>query len=158
DVPYAEPRPVATDAQIEERFRARLEDRPAAMAEYAALEGTDNGRILNTDLARELSPDYVADRTRSAAVHEPASDLVKEMYAQKLAEPPAAGQDPVVVFSAGGTGAGKSVGLRAAAESSPDVQRAQIIYGTNLNRIESAVQKIEQALKAGKLVRIIYTS
>lgn len=158
DVPYAEPRPVLTDTQIEERFRARLTDKPAAMTEYAALEGSDNGRILNTDLARELSPDYVADRTRSAAVHEPASALVKEMYAQKLAEDPAAGQDPLVVFSAGGTGAGKSVGLNAALEANPDLQRAQIVYDTNLNRLESATQKIDQALAAGKRVHVIYTA
>src|SRR6185503_17559787 len=77
----------ATDRAVEARFAKQLEaDVPAAIEEYAKLPGADNGKILNTDLARELSPDYRADRTRSAAVHEPASWLVKEMYAQKLAE------------------------------------------------------------------------
>lgn len=160
DIPEARP-PEEIDtspAAIEQRFRERIKNNPeGAMQEYAKLPETDGGRILNTDAARELSPDYRADRTRSSAVHEPASDLVKQMYVKKLAEKPAAGQEPVVVFSAGGTGAGKTVGLRAAAESSESIARAQIIYDTNMSSLKSAVDKIEQALAASKDVHIVYT-
>lgn len=129
----------------------------AAMEKYASLEGSEGGKVLNTDLARELSPEYRADRTRSAAVHEPTSWLVKRMYEKKLAEAPKDGEDAVVVFSAGGTGAGKTTGLETLARSDPNISRAQIIYDTNFNRLKSAVDKIEQALAANKEVRVIYT-
>lgn len=142
------------DRAVEQRLATRIaREVDSAVREYAGIEGTAGGKILNTDLARELSPEYRADRTRSAAVHEPASYLVKQMYARKLAEPPAEGEDALVVFSAGGTGAGKTTGL----ELVPDVKRAQIIYDTNMNSLKSAADKIDQALDAGKNVKVVYT-
>lgn len=146
------------DKAIEEELAQRIEREPdKVMAEYAKIEGTQGGKLLNTDLARELSPAYLKDRTKSAAVHEPASSLVKEMYARKLAEQPETGDLPEVIFTAGGTGAGKTTGLTAAAKINPDVDRSQIIYDTNMNGAKSSIQKIEQALIAGKTVKVIYT-
>jgi hypothetical protein len=143
---------------IESRLARRItEDVDAAMTEYAGLDGAQGGRVLNTDLARELSPEYRADRTHSAAVHEPASYLVKQMYARKLGEAPVAGQDAKVIFSAGGTGAGKSTSMNAAMRADPSTSRAQILYDTNMNTLASAVSKIEQALTTGKQTRIVYT-
>lgn len=148
----------ATDRVVETRLAKRIASSvDAAIKEYASVPGSDGGRVLNTDLARELSPEYRADRTRSAAVHEPASYLVKQMYARKLAEKPGPSQDPLVVFSAGGTGAGKTTGLDLASKTDPDIARAQIIYDTNMNGLKSSIQKIEQALAAGKQVSILYT-
>lgn len=155
--------PRATDLSASERvIESRLASRIAtnvddAMREYATVEGSHGGTVLNTDLARELSPDYRADRTRSAAVHEPASHLVKQMYARKLAEPLKEGADAVVVFSAGGTGAGKTTGLDALSKADASLARAKLIYDTNLNTLKSAVAKIDQALEAGNAVRIVYT-
>lgn len=146
------------DRDIERRFAEWIEsDVDRAISAYEKLSGAEGGRLLNTDLARELSPDYVADRTRSAAVHEPASWLVKEMYARALAKAPAPGQEAEVLFSAGGTGAGKSRGLEKLSETNSTVRAAQIIYDTNLSSLDSAVSKIEQALRAGKKVQIVYT-
>lgn len=145
----------ASDRVIERRLARRIaQNVQRAMEEYARLDGADGGRILNTDLARELSAEYRADRTRSAAVHEPASWLVKRMYERRLSEAPGPGQDNLVIFSAGGTGAGKTSGLEL---MGPAVSRAQIIYDTNMNGLKSAVAKIDQALEAGKEVRIVYT-
>lgn len=142
---------------IETRFARQIGgDIETAMADYARLPDSEGGRVLNTDLARELSADYRADRTRSAAVHEPASALVKEMYARRLAEAPSEGQTPLVVFTAGGTGAGKSTAIAALSDSSEALRHAQIVYDTNLNSLKSSVQKIEQALNAGKAVRVMY--
>lgn len=143
------------DRAIEGRFAKRVEtDVDAAAAEYAKLEDSAGGKILNTDVARELSPDYLKDRTKSAAVHEPASWLIKKLYATKLAEAPRAGEEPLVLFSAGGTGAGKTSGLDLVPEL---VTSAQIVYDTNMNKFEGARQKIDQALAAGKDVHVVYT-
>lgn len=147
---------------LEERFRSELAtDYEGAKARYAALKepgvaDTDGGRILNVDMARELAPDYVADRTRSAEVHEPASDFVKKMYAEKLAEAPQAGKDPMVLFTAGGTGAGKTTAIEAVPGVKAVADRAQIVYDTNMNKLGSASEKVEQALAAGKDVHIAY--
>jgi hypothetical protein len=147
-----------SDRSIERGLAARIaSDIQSAMREYSGLEGASGGKVLNTDLARELSPEYRADRTRSAAVHEPASYLVKQMYSRKLAESPAEGQDAVVLFSAGGTGAGKTTGLEVLAKADSRTARAQIIYDTNMNSFKSAVEKIDQALEAGKEARVVYT-
>jgi hypothetical protein len=140
---------------IENRFREQVgSDVGAAIDAYAKLGDSQGGKVLNTDVARELSPEYLKDRTLSAAVHEPASWLVKQMYARKLAESPGPGEEPLVIFSAGGTGAGKTSGLAAVPEAT---RRAQIIYDTNMNKLSGAVEKIDQALAAGKDVDIIYT-
>jgi hypothetical protein len=140
---------------IETRFANDLgSDYEGAKARYAALEESNGGKVINTDTARELSPDYLADRTQSAAVHEPASWFTKKLYAEKLAEAPKPGEDNSVLFTAGGTGAGKSTAVRTALSSA--AERAQIVYDTNMNSFGSALKKVNQALAAGKKVRIAY--
>lgn len=133
-------------------------DFPGARQAYEMLDdplagSSADGRILNTDLARELSPEYRADRTLSAAVHEPASWFIKQLYAQKLAEAP---EGSAVTFTAGGTGAGKSTAIDTIAEVREIVRRSAIVYDTNMNKLASSVEKIEAALAAGKRVNLIY--
>ncbi len=139
-------------------LRQRWEtDFPSVEREYSRLTGdfdSRGGTVLNTDIARELSPDYRADRSKSANVHEAASEFVKQLYAKKLAEPTPAGKDPVVLLTAGGTGAGKTTGERAMGDA---LGSPEIIYDTNMNGLESSEKKIEQALAAGREVDILYT-
>lgn len=145
------------DREIEAKMANRiLADVDGAIREYEALKDAEGGKVLNTDTARELSPEYRADRTRSAAVHEPASWLVKEMYRRKLAQAPAEGEQAKVLFTAGGTGAGKTSGIASVAAMKRIKGAAQIVYDTNMNGLKSAVDKIEAALKAGKAVDIIH--
>lgn len=145
------------DQVIESRFAEQLaQDVDAAIEAYSKLPDAEGGKVISTDVARELSPDYLKDRTRSAAVHEPASWLVKEMYRRRLAAPLKPGEKPLVIFSAGGTGAGKTTGLRVLGEVDPDVKAAQIIFDSNVANLRSAVDKIDMALAAGKQVRILY--
>jgi hypothetical protein len=122
---------------------------------YNNLPNTDGGRILNTDDARELSPSYRADRSRSAEVHEPASQFIKDLYSAKLAQATPPGRAATVLFTAGGTGAGKSSALRA--DPSNVVKNAEIIYDTNMNSVPSAKGKIEQALSSGRQVTVAFT-
>lgn len=130
-------------------------DPDAAIAEYSQLPGTDGGRIINTDEARELSEHYREDRSRSADVHDTASQFVKELYAKKLAQDTPAGRSPIVLFTAGGTGAGKSTSLQTP-EGQALYDSAEIVYDTNMNTLDSAVAKIEQALSAKRDVAIQY--
>lgn len=140
----------------EQALQQRLANEPDQLfAEYAALPDSMGGVVLNTDVARELSPHYLADRTRSADVHEPASETIKQLYAKKLAEPTPEGMDPIVQFTAGGTGAGKTTGLNEVLARSGE--NPEIIYDTNMNTFGSADKKIQQALDAGRRVKILYT-
>lgn len=135
---------------------------PELKQEYNLLNAsnadTKGGRILNTDAARELFPEYKADRTLSAQVHEPASQFVKNLYTEKLSQPTPTGLDNTVVFTAGGTGAGKTTAIKEASKSSNDyLGKAEIIYDTNMNTFKSADDKIKQALESGRNVQIFYT-
>ncbi len=147
-------------AMVQNRFGRALEaDAEAAIKAYERLDATDGGKILNTDLARELSPDYAASlesRARyAAAVHEPASALVKEIYTRKLAEPDENGLN-MVTFTAGGTGAGKTGAIAGTPLASKISQVSQIVYDTNMNTFSSSVDKIDQAIAAGKQVNILW--
>lgn len=144
--------PPKSNAQITEDLQAKLADHPAAVAEYSQNPDSAGGTILNTDIARELSPDYLADRTRSAPVHEPASQFIKRLYAEKLAAPTPEGLDRTVLFTAGGTGAGKTTALK----KMSGAVRPEIVYDTNMNTLASAEKKVKQALDAGRDVRILY--
>ncbi|CAM6004375.1 unnamed protein product [Sphagnum balticum] len=142
------------DAAIESRFAQKLGNYEQAVKDYSALKDTEGGKIINTDTARELSEDYLKDRTKSAAVHEPASAFMKKLYADKLKQEPQAGQLPLVLFTAGGTGAGKTTAIQNVPDIKSEAEKAQIIYDTNLNNYASAKSKIDQALEAGKNVHI----
>jgi hypothetical protein len=59
-----------------------------------------------------------------------------------------------VLFTAGGTGAGKSTGMGLMGSAA---ERAEIIFDTNMNGLASSALKIGQALDAGRQVTILYT-
>lgn len=154
-VPPSQPAQVS---QAEQDYFQRLAAQyPQLVQEYSAHPESKGGRIINTDVAREMSPEYREDRTRSADVHEPSSQFMKKLFAEKLANPTPLGMDNTVVFSAGGTGAGKTTALDVLEKIDPALARAEMIYDTNMNKFDSADKKIKQALEAKRKVRIIYT-
>jgi len=130
---------------------------PQLVEEYAAHPESKGGRVINTDVAREMSQHYREDRTRSADIHEGASSFMKKIYADRLSQPTPKGMDNTVVFSAGGTGAGKTTALDILEKVDPALAKAEMIYDTNMNKFSSADKKIQQALDAKRKVRIVYT-
>jgi len=143
---------------IEEEYFSNLRnDYPGLVSQYAQLAESDEGRTLNTDVARELSPHYRSDRTKSADVHEPSSEFVKRLYADRLAQPTPEGREPVIIFTAGGTGAGKTTGLNILQKIDPKAAKAEMVYDTNMGSFDSADKKIRQALDANRRVSILYT-
>ncbi len=137
---------------IETKFLNHLQsDIPKAVMEYKL----KFGKVLNTDNVRELSEDYSkAKSTLSAAVHEPASAFTKYLYKEALAEPPKSG---VVMFTGGGTGAGKTSSLVQHKLTKRILDESDIVYDTNLATFDSSVEKINQALESGRRVIISYT-
>ena len=71
--------PAVANDPVAMRFLQQIMDDPeAAIAQYAKIGETNGGKIINTDLVRELSPDYLADRTLAFNVHQPASAFVRK--------------------------------------------------------------------------------
>jgi hypothetical protein len=134
---------------------AALEDRvdndfEALVEEYNNLKGTDGGKVLDTDIARELSPEYRADRSRAGEVHEAVSKFIDKLYKSRIEE---TSPDGVVVFMAGGGGAGKS----SAGELISEVfDMADIVYDGTLSTYSKAEQRIKLALDKGQDVYISY--
>lgn len=128
-----------------------------AVTEYADLE-SQNGRILNTDIARELSEHYKRDPIQwTEAVHEPASALVKEIFYRRLNSEDLnhVVVDPsLLLLLGGGPGAGKTTGTEVAAEK--PYKRAHSVYDTTLANKDSARQKIRTMRNAGKVILVIY--
>lgn len=100
-----------------------------------------NGNVINSDEARELFPEYVADRTRSSDVQERASSIAKRAYDVLLERRKGQG-DGTIVYTSGGMGAGKSAATKRAGDAS-------IIYDGNLDTFDSAVSRIEKGLDNG---------
>jgi hypothetical protein len=152
--------------EVEARFAAYLEARTdEAVARYVERYGKE----INTDNVRELSSDYapggmdaedpvtVAARTRwGDAVHEPASALTREIYRRALRKEPAPDRRKQVVFTAGGAGVGKTTSVRKLADLSHAVEAAEIVYDTILSSFRSSVERIAQALDAGRMVSIVF--
>jgi hypothetical protein len=134
---------------------AALEDRvdndfDALVKEYNRLDGTDGGKVLDTDIARELSPEYQADRSRAGEVHEAVSKFIDKLYQERIEN---TSPDGVVVFMAGGGGAGKS----SAGQLLADVfETADIVYDGTLSTYSKAERRIQTALDAGQDVYISY--
>lgn len=149
------------EKQIEARFGEKLGSNVAsAVREYEA-RNTQNGTlVINTDQARDLSEDYNRDiESRSlyaAAVHEPASALVKRVWKDALSRPPAQGKEANVIFTAGGTGAGKTTAIDNVPAIAQLRDSSDIIYDGNLNNFEKATQRIEEALASGRTADIVY--
>lgn len=141
------------EATVERRFIEKInKDVAGAINEYKQ----KFGKVLNTDNARELSEDYNKSKsTLSRAVHEPASALVKKIYEEELKTPDPTGEN-IVLFTAGGTGAGKTTGIEDIPQLTNVRDKAQIIYDTNMNGYRSAKKKVDQALKSGKRVVVAY--
>ena len=66
-----------TDKAIESEFQARVDHNfDKLVQDYQSLGDSEGGLVLNTDIARELSPDYLADRISEAVFKGFAADYV----------------------------------------------------------------------------------
>jgi len=110
---------------------------------------TKSPNIVSADDAKFIVPGFTPER--SADYHEPASAFVKNYYKTLLANPTSTHLP--VVFTAGGTGAGKSTALRGHLKGS---EHYTAVYDGNMAGYDSAKGKIDAALKTGRKVEIAY--
>lgn len=146
---------------IEQRFAQSIgADPDRAIANYEKANTQNGTLVINTDQARDLSEDYNRDiESRSlyaAAVHEPASALVKKVWRAALDRQPTQGKEANVIFTAGGTGAGKTTAIDNVPAIAQLRDSSDIIYDGNLNNFDKAVQRIEEALASGRTADIVY--
>ena len=135
---------------IGDALQERIDTNPEqVIGEYEDLEGTDDGRILDTDMVRELSPEYRADRSRAAEVHEASSQLTQLMFEQRMATQ---GRG-IVAFMAGGGGAGKSTANDLVGKLLND---AHTILDGTLSSYDKAKRNVQLALNRGNKVLITY--
>lgn len=141
---------------VEENMRRWIAKDPEAAARaYWALpeakkkrDGKPDTLVINTDIARDLSPEYAFNKRSkgmyAGAVHEPLSWLMKKIYKDALAN------DSIkeILFTAGGGGSGKDSALEEAYPAA--LKNADLLYDGTFSKQETAEGLIEQALKAGK--------
>lgn len=132
----------AVEAAAIEKY---VNNREALVQEY--LE--KNGNVVNNDLAKRQFADVGYKGTNSRAIQDVAGELSDDAFEYLLKTAPQ-GQ---VIFTAGGSGAGKSTVISAALEAIPDV--AAIVDG-NLSKLASARRRIEQVRAAGKEPGVLY--
>lgn len=136
------------EREVESSFRKDLEDNyEAKKAQY----WRESPGTLDVDKARDLSPEYEREPSKySAAVHEPASDFIKQLYAEQLSSMP---KGSIVLFSAGGGGSGKGYILGGFAA---DISRAaDLVYDTTMSGFESGQRRIQAAIDAGHKVSVV---
>ena len=175
DVP---PQPVVTSFKYEPAKTLSPEERDVETRFATAIQDNLNvfiaayrwkwPKVVNTDNARELSRDYAPDGFESMtentkehrlkytlATQGPSRSLAVEVYKQMLREQPTGTTQPLVVFTAGGAGSGKSTSIGALPELRNIMDQAQIVFDTTLSSQDSPEQ-IKMALDAGKTVKIFY--
>jgi len=134
---------------------AALQDRvdndfDALVEEYNQLEGTDGGKVLDADIARELSPGYRADRSKAGEVHDAVGNFIDKLYEQQIEK---TSPDGLVVLMSGGGGSGKSSSKNLLADA---YSLADIIFDGTLSTYKSAKERVQKALNAGQDVNIAH--
>jgi hypothetical protein len=115
-------------------------DTEGAINAYTQLESTKGGKLIDTDLFRELSPEYRDNRTLASNVHEPASELSK-LYFTRLLEK-TQGQEGTWLFTGGGPASGKSSAVSSAMEDA-----AQGVVDGTMSNPQKVVRNVNQVLE-----------
>lgn len=139
--------------QVQERAILRVaHELDALVRDYRSRFGV----MVSTDLARELFEDYTASidtRLRFAsAVQKAAAKVADKTFAQILAERGSG----MALFTAGGTGAGKTTSIRSTGQTAGLLANARIIYDSNFNSLASAKAKVESAIASGSVAVVIF--
>jgi hypothetical protein len=139
----------AVEARIIEQVSKELD---ALVGQYRQRFGV----VVGTDLARELFGEYTASlQSRldfALAVQRSASHVADEVFGRILSAPVFGD----ALFTAGGTGAGKTTAIRTSSQTRSLISEAAIVYDSNFNSLASARAKVTMALEAGLRAIVIF--
>jgi hypothetical protein len=125
---------------------------------FERMKHKDYPNTIDADAVKLLSPAFRKNRNLAAAVHEPSSYLSKVIYQQALDKKKAAGDTTPVIFTAGGSGSGKSATTPLAA-GLLGVGQDGLIFDSTMSSSKSASKKIDQALNSTDAdAAIVYTN
>jgi uncharacterized protein len=116
------------------------------------------GNVIDPDKVKLLSRSFVGDRKLAPVVHEPSSLLSKMIFTAALKDKAARGDTSPTLFTAGGSGSGKSEAMDVAIQALglPD---DGLTFDSTLSNTKSAIKKIDEALDtAPGPVSIVYTN
>lgn len=117
-----------------------------------------NGNIIDPDSVKKLDPRFAKDSSLAAAVHEPSSYLSKVIWKNALEKKAAAGDESATMFTAGGSGSGKSESEKMARKLL-GLKDDALTFDSVLGNFKSATDKIDQTLSITKGdVDIVYTN
>jgi hypothetical protein len=143
----------AEEREVEERAIQLLKSKSEKLI---AVYRERFGSVIGTDLARELFPDYsksLESRLKYAvAVQKSASALAELVFDAFLAEKIGS----AVLFTAGGTGAGKTASIMRNAETYGTVNDAGLVFDGNFNSWSSSRDRVLKCLEFGYKVVIIF--
>jgi hypothetical protein len=132
---------------------ARVLARSTADLAYDQLPESYGGRLLNADVARELSRAYRSKFDRIAftrCTYGPASAYVLGRYHRELARPGPVGQRAVLLL-AGGAASGKTSSV-----GEQTIKDYDLVFDSNLADVAKAVSMIETAVSCGWVVDVSY--
>jgi len=109
------------------------------------IEKAKFNKILSADDARELFKEDGYNGLNASAVHDASKKIADNAFTKLLKNP-----EPDATFLAGGPGSGKST----ATTGLFDVKDSAVVFDSTFSSYDGAKAKIEEALAAGKNVRI----
>lgn len=145
------PRERAVETQFYDAIR---KNKKALVDKYAE----NFGNMIDPDKVKKLDPSFANDLTLAGAVHEPSSYLSKVIWKAALEKKAAANDTSPTLFTAGGSGSGKSEAMGMAMDIL-GAKEGGLVFDSVLGNYKSAVEKIDQAVNITKgNVDIVYTN
>ncbi len=135
------------DAKVQEASIKKYESNPEKMVDDYIKQ---NGKIVNTDEARKLFKDEGYVGTNARAVQEASSAVSKDAFRKLLNN--SEGED--ALFTVGGSGTGKTSVVKNMFPE--EYSNAGVILDSNLSKMQSAGDRIQEVLDAGKKPNLIY--
>jgi hypothetical protein len=144
---------------VEARAARRIEnDIDGYVNRYIEKNTKDGVLTLNTDDARDLHPEYAESHKSKAmfgdAVQEPSGAIIKEIFKRELAKP-VDPQRPIVMFTAGGGGSGKTFVTNNVESLVEAKKRTTFVYDTTFGAYESSLKKVHNVLDSNRDVHIV---
>jgi hypothetical protein len=144
-----------SERNIEDAFyREILKDTPKLIASYKK----EFGNVIDPDLVKKLDPNFAKNPALAGAVHEPSSYLSKVIWKNALEDKKNSGDKSPVLFTAGGSGSGKSEAMGLAKDILKAPEDA-LTFDSVLGNFDKSTQKIQEALDGQDgMVDIVYTN